>query len=305
MPDLSPQQFQEQRLFDPGESQQTDFYDTYGEEMANYAAGGVVQVNIPSSKMQHVLDDEEILNQYHTGTSQGTYMPDFRSEWEEGVGLNAPVYGSVQIPGGVSRLHPHDERQYGEVGLQLNRSVRPRTTITHGDSLGRAHYVTPLDDAARGASVEATIDPESLVDNPTRLGSFEYVEAQIEPQHGRLGIGLDEVRAAEIPLREQNIPQLGYRPNTIGEHRAQQAEDTKRSVAGQLEDRGIPTYVTRQEQIYQPPLPYRRSELIEQGFKGADDIYSRASSDPHSSESENLRWTNKRYRYPELPDRGQ
>jgi len=306
MPRLNSQQFTQPSLFPRSRQEvgQPTTEDRYHEEMQNYARGGVVQVNAPVREAHHVLDDEEILSQHHTGTSQGSYTPDFRYKWETAQGISNPIYGSVQTPG-VSQLHRSDEGQYGAVGMQLSRSVRPRTTIMHGDSLGETAPVVPIEDVASGRSnvsmsasvldrrnhYDRDVERQAFVDNPTALGSFKYVEAQVEPTPGRLGVGLEEVRGVEMNLPERAVL------NEPGFNQAQKTQE-RMEVGQRFEDQGIPVNYTREEQTYQPPLPASASDLRAQGFSGGSDFWARpADPDDPYGPAENLQWTRKRRRH--------
>ena len=159
-------------------------------EMAN---NGFPTINLGLTAFETMVDEGgRYKTQFESGNSGGYFGYDLRTSFESSVlGLHPnmdatkrPVYGTLQTHKSLSEdteIAPF----YGGIVLQLNNSVRERTTVVYNDSLGMA---------------TRTIPANSVKDNPDDLfrtgmegESFKYVESQI---HG--GVSMDDVDAVWV-----------------------------------------------------------------------------------------------------------
>ena len=129
---------------------------------------------------EHILEDGRFKTQFETGSSGGFYDPMVRTDAEEeGLGIprdipvaERPVYGFVAIPGESTAT------SYGDIEFRLKDSVKDRSTITAGDSLG------VFGDSAIGTPVRkpgiGCLDRNVAAIRLRRWDWLGYIEAQIQ-----------------------------------------------------------------------------------------------------------------------------
>lgn len=161
-----------------------------------------------------MLQDGRYRTQFETGTSGGTVNLEARSA-AEGAMFGTPgsaaaeartVYGYASVGDPLSR----GVSTYGEIRVELSAAVRDRTTITLGDSLGRAPRPLPLGEAITDQSAFGSIGnsySESLLTSSDpvadRVSSFvrdAYIETQIQG-----GVSLSDIEVVYIPARMEEI----------------------------------------------------------------------------------------------------
>lgn len=166
------------------------------ERLTELVEGAPVTMRVPSSIMGLIIE-KGFKNQHETGTSRGTLDPAMRARAERnsfGEGLTKPsdfpLYGYIDTT--ANGFRPATSN-YGDVKIIFKDSIKARTTITAGDSLGvfrRKEAVgTPLLNPGK----------EGLDDNTWELthpphAPYGYIEAQI---HG--GIKLSDIESVSIP----------------------------------------------------------------------------------------------------------
>jgi len=304
MPNLNERQFQEPQLFEASryDVPEPTLDDQYEDAMRDMASYGVAQINVHPHSARGIIDEGEILSQHYTGKSEGVYSPHRRSALEEEWGLARPVYGTVQVPR-MGVLGNEEREQYGDIAIALKRSTRPRTTVTHGDSLALEYgdRPEPIDAVAEGWAApvsqgtgEETEDyRRGMVEDPTRPPYYEWMEAQIEPTPGHRGVDVSEFREVHIPLSTHS-------PEKSSSSGPRSSRDRGMvSIGKGFEDIGVPAYLNRTEQRYQPPLPYSDEELIEQGFSVGSRRHVRRDTDL-SHIFENVERVDKSYRAKEF-----
>lgn len=158
-------------------------------------AGKPVSMRVQSGVLDEVLrGDGRFKTQFETGRSRGYLSPETRSDAEnKGLGFPSgvennkrlrPIYGYIAGVGS-------EASSYGEIELIFKKSVRNRTTVTCGDSLGgfQSHDVagTPL--------IKPDIEgiDGSAYDVVRGKLRHEYMEAQI---HG--GAKISEVETVKF-----------------------------------------------------------------------------------------------------------
>jgi Protein of unknown function (DUF3626) len=160
-----------------------------------------------------VLKSGRFKSQFETGSSDGALIPSGRSSAEYlGLGVpkdidktKRPIYGYLH-----SEKHGGDTAtSYGAVKVRLKPSVRPRVTMTVGDSLG------PMGSGHQeGVPVNAptihTLSHEGKLSDVTKskniedtAGSWGYAEAQY---HG--GLPVSDVEAVIVPKRVADHPEF-------------------------------------------------------------------------------------------------
>lgn len=172
-----------------------------------------ITVGVDTKVVPKIVDDGRFKSQFETGTSNGSYEPDYRAKFERdafGLPLDLPVekrpiYGHM-----ADRDTLESARHYGDWGAVLDPKVNERSTFFLGDSLGSHDPYGPYpfkppseDEKARemlksfafdrydGQGDKAAFMPRNLkglLDSRTLPGS--YVEAQV---HG--GLPWSDVRA--------------------------------------------------------------------------------------------------------------
>jgi hypothetical protein len=180
---------------------------------------GRVAVAVTPITMLDILEgDGRFKTQFEIGGSGGYYDPDLRAGYEAAMfGLHPNVsvekrtiYGYVFTPGMVDST---GVEQYGGIRVVLKDSVRDRTTMTVGDSLGTG-AVAPVsmngpdvgDKEAYMASSTMANTMHIVVDEgPEELQDFDYFEAQI---HG--GVTLADVEEIVILDGELEQDEIDY-----------------------------------------------------------------------------------------------
>jgi hypothetical protein len=100
-----------------------------------------ITVGVDTDVVPKIVKDGRFKSQFETGTSNGSYEPDYRAKFERdtfGLPLDLPVekrpiYGHV-----ADRDTLDTARHYGEWGAVLDPKVNERSTFFLGDSLGSA-----------------------------------------------------------------------------------------------------------------------------------------------------------------------
>ena len=136
-----------------------------------------------------VIEDERFKTQFETGTSGGAFNPPYRKDAEfKGLGAHndvpiekRPVYGYVAT-------EVHRAGQYGPVEFVLKESVKERTTITFGDSLGRFGVGSMVGTPVRAPGIEGW-DRQTFDVYEGDFTGMGYLEAQV---HG--GVSLADVQ---------------------------------------------------------------------------------------------------------------
>jgi hypothetical protein len=156
------------------------------------------------------LTDGRYKTQFETGTSGGTVNAQARSAAEGAMfrtAGSAPA-DTRTVYGYAAAGEPLSEgvASYGDIRVELSASVRNRTTMTLGDSLGRAPRPLSLDgeitEQAAFSAVGVSHDEKLLTSRGTaadRLAAFvkdSYIETQIQG-----GVSLSDVEAVYVPAR--------------------------------------------------------------------------------------------------------
>lgn len=105
-----------------------------------FSSDGTVMCAMPSEVAVKIMGGDRAKSQFETGRSKGALYPEARARQETAMlnlhpGVDAkhrPTYGYMSIDDPTS----YGPRGYGEVRFELSASVRSRTTMTLGDSLG-------------------------------------------------------------------------------------------------------------------------------------------------------------------------
>jgi hypothetical protein len=162
-----------------------------------------VAVRMNPTALVGMVNDGRMKTQFETRTSNGMLDQDRRALAEETMfgyptdldPKKRPIYGYMSPD--YDALNGGGPTQYGPVKVLLKDQVRPRTTVSFGDTLSvEGTLPAPLEHVDRYAInthhdyYEPTDFEESLHD----LQSSHYIEAQI---HG--GVTLDDVASIEYP----------------------------------------------------------------------------------------------------------
>lgn len=160
-------------------------------------------MRVPKEALHSILK-HGVKNQRETGESRGSFDPDGRTNAEhKGLGYpknlpagEYPVYGYMEHPYSTNK-YPSN---YGDVLLLFKDSIRDRTTVTFGDSLGAMGHGDLIGTPVNKAGVESIGDrARALVDFDVEMGRavpvpvYKYPEASenqyyIEAQyHGGVG----------------------------------------------------------------------------------------------------------------------
>ncbi len=174
---------------------------TRAQDLMTEAAVGPVKINSTIDAAHLILEDGRFETQFESGTSGGNYDPELRANAERS-GLGIPV----DLPAAERPVYGYTTgtaSQYGEIQWVLKDSVRERTTITLGDSLGgflNELYDEPTKAAGMiGTPIEAPrlegFNGEWRTDGMMRSGldSQPFVEAQIQG-----GLTLDDVQEVHV-----------------------------------------------------------------------------------------------------------
>lgn len=192
--------------------------ETMRENLENIKDQGTVMIAADAEDAISILEDGRFKSQFETGDSKGHYATEVRAMEETSqLGLHPstipesrPIYGYVSIENPTNQSVAH----YGNVRFELKDSVKERTTITDGDSLGSASkpipMTGPLVTEMQAASVEGhggklhefqQTDIYEYVDNSFQYaGLFDngpYIEAQI-----KTGVKVSDVQ--KIYISESN-----------------------------------------------------------------------------------------------------
>jgi hypothetical protein len=155
------------------------------------------------SSLRDILASGRMKTQHETGTSDGGYVDKaLRADFEEmAFGLpkdlpaeRRPIYGYV-APRGLDGEHSEGKLdQYGDIRVVLKDSVRPRTTVSAGDSLDRRKELTPMpiDNPDYRAAQPAAAKYNDLGD--PQFQQLTYVEAQIHD-----GVSNDDIEEVLFP----------------------------------------------------------------------------------------------------------
>jgi hypothetical protein len=169
-------------------------------QMREQLAGAKVVVRRANeSTLRDILDRGRMRTQFETKTSGGDYAPTKRAKFEESIWgysrkldpQRRPIYGYLS-PGGDESVWPVG--QYGGIRIVLKDSVRSRTSIVFGDSLGARVPTSDLDSPRWWSYRTFTYTDPTKAANYWS-GDFQknarYIETQI---HGGVTVGdIDEV----------------------------------------------------------------------------------------------------------------
>ena len=141
-----------------------------------------------------------------------------------------PIYGYIDIGGRNDDLRgPMSLDMYGQVRVEFKDSVRDRTTVSFGDSLGEAYIPAP----ARRLHADAIVKSSKQdIDRPWRTA--EYVEAQM---HG--GVTADDIARVVFPI---GTPDMAYPPPS-------------KDILDRLDPLGIPVVGTEGRPIPNAEIP--------------------------------------------------
>lgn len=177
---------------------------------------GTVMVSAPTAAAIQILATGRIKSQFETGDSRGYFGPERRAQQEAAMldihpSVDAryrPVYGYV-----ASReddRHVPGASNYGEVLFEMRPSVRDRTTMTVGDSLGASVIPVPMTGrVTREQKFGAFVDEPFLNGGSTPLATsdfiaqfdrYEYTEVQITG-----GVPTSDIARIHFP-RDRTIP---------------------------------------------------------------------------------------------------
>lgn len=275
MPDLNKRQFSQPEFsmfptperVDPRETQMRH-------EMAAVAGHGELIVRAPVEAGEGILATSDIRSQHETGTSQGYNHPPTRRQVERELGFSDhPVYGMLETGYRPEPGSPPSGAHYGEMRLTMDSNVRDRTTATFGDSLDtmigseeRRNPPAHLRNVQEGRDIirpsAGYEDSEPYEWDDVAHEGTDYVEAQI---HSHDGEGYSRIPLYDVhSVTFENRHPLTDRYD--GDYGARNAAKQE-TLGKQFAARGIPTYQEQVRYDYQPPLPYAKSELEDQGFQ--------------------------------------
>ena len=149
-----------------------------------FLTSGDVMTATPVGVAVSIIKGERCKSQFETNSSRGMLSPDVRAGQESAMFLVHPGLAPSARPtyGYVSAGKPtaYGPAQYGEIRFQLRDSVKDRTTITMGDSLGSPAAPIPM-----GSPVGARRASDSRGHSSRTYGGADafqdrsYAEAQI------------------------------------------------------------------------------------------------------------------------------
>jgi hypothetical protein len=168
------------------------------DNVAEYLAGRVPTIRADLHSAVRILQDGKFRSQFETRTSNGSYAPVTRMDWEDrhwGYSPNSPtrarpIYGYMASPDPTE--DKTESSQYGEVSFRLDpERVRHHSTVTWGDSLGPGVRPVRYDDAVAGRVPDRFAPEYSRADEEPPA----YAELQV---HG--GADLRDVKDVHIGL---------------------------------------------------------------------------------------------------------
>lgn len=182
-------------------------------------------VQVDYSILGKVADDG-LLNQFSSMTSNGTLSPGTRATIEgrhfglttDTLAEDRPIYGHMLDPKAPTA---GAARQYGEIAVIFNDSVRETTTVCDGDSLSYADRIRP----APLGKVDALAAMPHDAKYAYKPGDYSYIEAQIHQRpltlkHAKelrvFKTALHNVRPEVWKKVRDKYPKLKFRDFTSG-----------------------------------------------------------------------------------------
>lgn len=164
---------------------QTEAQKASHEDATNtFLTSGDVMTATPEYVAIGILKGDRCKSQFETNSSRGMLSPDVRAGQESAMFLVHPGMPASARPtyGYVSANNPtaNGPSQYGEIRFQLRDSVKDRTTMTMGDSLGSPAAPIPMGSpvSARRAS-DASGHGSRTFGGTDSFQERSYAEAQI------------------------------------------------------------------------------------------------------------------------------
>jgi hypothetical protein len=206
------------------------------------AAEGQPSIRFPSGVLESVLATGEIRNQFQTDRSEGSFNPGYRAMYEhhafgideEAGGEERPVYGYMHRAGdtqGATRA-----QSYGDVRAVLDPSVRNRSTVTAGDSLGRS-LPLPVNEVAKGRVPLHALGPHTPSDY-TELQVHGGVNVHTDVDHLEFGTEHGPsvkrfVDEAGVPWRQMRTERYTQHPlSVVGPRREEMHTRLRREMGG-------------------------------------------------------------------------
>ena len=135
------------------------FDDTVVNNITNHLRDAPLVIHVPARRLPDIANDGRFKNLFETGFGNGEEDTDFRSEWEENMGIPLDTPGEERpIYGALHYAHDSDEGNhgpaygYGDVWLELHPDVKKRSTYTRDDSstvgAGEVFHYDKLEDLA-------------------------------------------------------------------------------------------------------------------------------------------------------------
>lgn len=180
--------------------------------MEEIRSNGKVMIATTPVAAQSIIEDGVFKSQFETETSGGAVDPTTRAA-EETASLDIhpqvyaekrPIYGYVAYGEGIATNEA--VRQYGSIRFELKDSVKDRTTMLDGDSLGSRGTPVPMrgEPLTQLQALGATNGWRGTMAANSDLGTLDavkagydygsYIEAQVKS-----GVSLDDVARVYIP----------------------------------------------------------------------------------------------------------
>jgi hypothetical protein len=234
-------------------------------------------IGVDANHVPAILRAGRLLSQHDTGTSGGSYDPDYRRDTEDDWGMEKPIYGVWRHPEIEDRIWGttpgmHDFGAYGNVTFQAKRNLQGKQFFTHGDSLGNPVPPTPIGEADRRFDRSL---PKSVT----------YIESQFQPDRPDEGLPLSDIKSAEVRVwgsKTDDIENFEIRP------------------ARAIQDYGIPTTVFRRGTMTQPTLGHQFNDEYSEGQASRRNKFN-ASLREHDEETGAREFTLESLRINKLP----
>ena len=178
-----------------------------GATAEQFSKDGKVMVAMPPAVAMRIIGGDRAKSQFETGTSRGMFDPEVRAAHETMASKVHPgippekrhTYGYVSVDEPTGR----GPMNYGDIRFELSGSVRERTTMTLGDSLGSPAIPIKMGDSVDPRTAVASLgwgaDVSARRGDTERLQSTAYTEAQISG-----GWGPGDVAKVYVPQRSRS-----------------------------------------------------------------------------------------------------
>lgn len=233
-------------------------------------------IGVDREHVGKIIKTGRLLSQHDTGTSGGSYAPDYRAEVEARWGMKKPIYGVWRHPELAPRLwgagrHNTDYGTYGTVTFLPKKVLQGKQFFLYGDSLHRS-MDRPQEIGMPDRRFDSTTDPGE-----------PYVEAQFQPYDPDAGLPLSDIKGVEITAYG-------------GDHGAWDNWDARPAIA--LHKAGVPATLIRRGDHIQDTLygQFDDPNLSEEDL-GRRQAFSASlrEHDYDTGDNESRNWRNREY----------